>query len=98
MPPFPTGELVAEPHQLTQFSVLAVLLLHFLTCGVFSFIWLNLMHGRLPKVRKDDPSAAMAIGFCFIPFYNLYWIFSPTDDCACAWMSSVAFMDLLREI
>jgi hypothetical protein len=33
------------------------------------------MHGRLPKVRKNDPSAAMAIGFCFIPFYNLYWIF-----------------------
>ena len=33
------------------------------------------MHGKLPKVRPDDPSAEKAIGFCFIPFFNLYWIF-----------------------
>ncbi len=33
------------------------------------------MHGKLPRVRPDDPSAGRAIGFCFIPFFNLYWIF-----------------------
>ncbi len=65
----------AGRHQLTEFSVAAVVLLNFCTCGLFSFVWLNLMHGKLPKVRPDDPSAARAIGFCFIPFYNLYWIF-----------------------
>ena len=26
-------------------------------------------------MRSDDPSAGKAIGFCFIPFFNLYWIF-----------------------
>lgn len=62
-------------HQLTSFPVAVVILLHFVTCGLFSFIYLNLMHGKLPRVRSDDPSAGRAVGFCFIPFYNLYWIF-----------------------
>ena len=62
-------------HHLTSFPVAALILLHYITCGIFSLIWLNLMHGKLPRVRSDDPSAGRAIGFCFIPFYNLYWIF-----------------------
>jgi len=65
----------APPHRLTQFPVAVVILLHFLTCGIFTFIWLNLMHGKLPRVRANDPSAGKAVGFCFIPFFNLYWIF-----------------------
>ena len=65
----------AGVHQLTSFPVAAVILLHYVTCGIFSLIWLNLMHGKLPRVRSDDPSAGKAIGFCFIPFFNLYWIF-----------------------
>ena len=65
----------AGRHRFTEFPVVAVVLLHFFTCGLFSFFWLNLMHGKLPKVRPDDPSAGRAIGFCFIPFFNLYWIF-----------------------
>lgn len=71
-PPIPT---LASVHHLTSFPVAAVILLHYATCGLFSLIWLNLMHGKLPRVRSDDPSAGKAIGFCFIPFYNLYWIF-----------------------
>jgi hypothetical protein len=70
--PIPTP---ANVHHLTSFPVAAVILLHYATCGIFSLIWLNLMHGKLPRVRSDDPSAGKAIGFCFIPFYNLYWIF-----------------------
>lgn len=62
-------------HNLSNFPVAAVVLLHFCTCGVFTLIWLNLMHSKLPRVRPDDPSAGKAIGFCFIPFFNLYWIF-----------------------
>jgi Domain of unknown function (DUF4234) len=62
-------------HQLTSFPVALVILLHYMTCGIFTLIWLNLMHGKLPRVRSDDPGAGKAIGFCFIPFFNLYWIF-----------------------
>jgi hypothetical protein len=62
-------------HQLTSFPVVLVILLHYLTCGIFSTVWFNLMHGKLPTVRSDDPSAGRAVGFCFIPFFNFYWIF-----------------------
>jgi prepilin-type processing-associated H-X9-DG protein len=43
--------------------------------GIFSLVWLNVLHGKLPRTRSDDPSAGRAVGFCFIPFFNLYWIF-----------------------
>jgi hypothetical protein len=72
--PSPVPQL-GPGHQLTSFPVVALILLHYLTCGLFSLIWLNLMHGKLPRVRSDDPSAGKAVGFCFIPFFNLYWIF-----------------------
>jgi len=71
----PVAGVATTAHQLTEFPVALVILLHFVTCGIFTFIWLNLMHGKMPRVRSDDPSAGKAIGFCFIPFYNLYWIF-----------------------
>ena len=65
----------ASDHQLTQFPVGLVILLHYITFGIFTFIHFNLMHGSLPKVRPDDPSAGKAIGFMFIPFFNFYWVF-----------------------
>ncbi len=55
--------------------VAVAILLHYVTLGIFTFIWLNLMHGKICRVRKDDPSAGRAVGFCFIPLFNLYWIF-----------------------
>lgn len=70
-PPVMPGDV----HQFTSFPVVVAILLHFCTCGLFSIIWLTLMHGKLPKIRSDDPSGGKALGFCFIPFYNLYWIF-----------------------
>jgi hypothetical protein len=42
---------------------------------MFTLVWLNLMHGKMCRVRADDPSAGKAVGFCFIPFFNWYWIF-----------------------
>ena len=72
-PPVPLN--ANSGHALTTFPVALVILLHFMTCGIFSLVWLNLMHGKLPRVRSDDPSAGRAVGFCFIPFFNLYWIF-----------------------
>jgi hypothetical protein len=60
---------------LQSFDVGVAILLHFVTLGIFSFFHFNLMHGNLPKLRPDDPSAGKAIGFMFIPFFNLYWVF-----------------------
>jgi hypothetical protein len=70
-----TGATTSCPHQLTTFPVAVAVLLHFLTFGLFTMFWLNLMHGKMCRVRADDPSAGKAVGFCFIPFFNLYWIF-----------------------
>src|SRR5206468_3345214 len=58
--PFPAGVLV---------------LLHFLTGGIFTFFWVTGLHGKLPRLNSDDLSARRAIWFCFIPFFNLYWFF-----------------------
>ncbi len=65
----------SSPHHLTTFPVAVIILLHFVTFGLFTFIWLNVMHGKMCRVRADDPSAGRAVGFCFIPFFNFYWIF-----------------------
>jgi hypothetical protein len=59
----------------TTFPVAVTILLHFVTCSIFGHIWFNLMHGKLPQTRPDDPSAGKAVGFLFIPFFNYYWIF-----------------------
>jgi hypothetical protein len=74
-PPPRTGATTSCPHQLTTFPVALAVLLHYLTFGIFTMVWLNLMHGKISRVRADDPSAGKAVGFCFIPFFNLYWIF-----------------------
>jgi len=62
-------------HRLTRFEPAVVIILHFVTFGLFTFIWFGLKHGQLPVVAQDDPSAGKAIGFMFIPFFNLYWLF-----------------------
>jgi hypothetical protein len=100
--PLPVHQTTALPafafdnvHHLTSFPVPVVILLHYLTCGLFSLIWLNLLHGKLPRVRSDDPSAGRAIGFCFIPFFNLYWIFF-TYRYVCGLTSSARFMAFHR--
>src|ERR1044071_7711739 len=66
---------VVMPHTLTSFPVALVVIFHLLTFGLFSLIHFHLMNDRMPKVRPDDPSAGKAIGFFFIPLFNLYWIF-----------------------
>jgi hypothetical protein len=71
----PGGILSAEGHTLSAMPGVVVILLHYFTCGIFPLIWFGLMHGRLPQTRPDDPSAGKAIGFMFIPFFNLYWLF-----------------------
>jgi hypothetical protein len=40
----------------------------------FALIYYGLVHGNLPRRRPDDPGAGKAIGFMFIPFFNIYWV------------------------
>ncbi len=69
------GERAAlQRHSLRSFPAWAAVLLHFLTLGMFPLIHFGLQHDRLPLVEKDDPSAGKAIGFSFIPYFNLYWV------------------------
>lgn len=32
-------------------------------------------HDNLPRAHPNDPTSAKAIGFAFIPYFNLYWVF-----------------------
>jgi len=65
----------SQRHQLTELSSGLVVLLHLITGGLFSTIWFGMMHGKMPVNRHDDPSAGKAIGFMFIPLFNIYWMF-----------------------
>lgn len=65
-------------HQLESFPVWAVGLLHLATFGLFSLIFFGIQHGRMPRVAHDDPTAGKAIGYSFIPFFNVYWLFFNT--------------------
>jgi predicted Zn finger-like uncharacterized protein len=64
-----------QPHQLSVFPVAALVLLHYVTAGVFSVIYLNLLHDKMPRLRRSDPSATKAIGLAFVPGVNLVWFF-----------------------
>ncbi len=63
-------------HEFTlTFSIDAVIGMHFITLGLFTLIYFGLKHSQLPIIRHDDFGARRAIGFMFIPFFNLYWQF-----------------------
>ena len=59
----------------STFPVAVVVILHFLTFGLFTTIYMGLKHSKLPLIKHDDFSAGKAIGFLFIPFFNIYWYF-----------------------
>src|SRR5262245_5726344 len=60
---------------LSDFPVWLVVVLHFLTLGLFTLIYHGLKFNRLPRAKHDDFGTGKAIGFMFIPFFNLYWVF-----------------------
>ena len=63
-------------HQFTcTFPTPVVILLHFITVGIFTLVYFGLKHSKLPMIKHDDFGAGKAIGFMFIPFFNLYWQF-----------------------
>ncbi len=68
-------ELFKKNYLFETFSVGGAIALHYVTLGIFTFIFMGLKHSKLPKIHPDDFSAGKAIGFLFIPFFNIYWIF-----------------------
>lgn len=75
-PPLSDGErVVFGQHRLVATSPGLVVALHLLTFGLYSIVHFGRMHDALPAIERDDPSAAKAIGFNFIPYFNLYWMF-----------------------
>lgn len=64
-----------KQHTLRSFPTWLAVILSIVTLGIFSTIFYLLKHEQLPRVKHDDPPAGKAIGFSFIPFFNLYWMF-----------------------
>jgi hypothetical protein len=57
------------------FSVLLLILVHFLTLGLASPFLIARKYTFLPKLRSSDFSTGKAAGFLLIPFFSLYWVF-----------------------
>jgi hypothetical protein len=64
-----------KQHSLSRFPSWLVVVLHFLTLGLFTLIYQGLKFSDMPLVKHDDFRAGKGIGFMFIPFFNLYWVF-----------------------
>ena len=60
---------------LKRFPTWLVVVLHILTLGIFTVFYQGMKLSKLPLVRHNDFTAAKGIGFNFIPFFNLYWVF-----------------------
>jgi len=58
-----------------EFNPVLAIVLHFVTCGIFTMIFCGLKHSNLPRLKHDDFEGGKAIGFLFIPFFNFYWVF-----------------------
>jgi predicted Zn finger-like uncharacterized protein len=63
-----------QQHTLTAFPVAFLVILHFLTAGIFTIVHLGMMHERIPRLRRDDPSSTVSLGLCFVPVFNIYWL------------------------
>lgn len=59
----------------STYSAGLVVFLHIITMGLFTLIYFGLKHSKLPLIKHDDFKAGKAIGFMFIPYFNLYWVF-----------------------
>jgi hypothetical protein len=60
-------------HELTSFNPALAVVLSILTVGLFPCIYYGLQNSKLPTVKDIDPTAGKAIGFLFIPYFNIYW-------------------------
>jgi hypothetical protein len=64
-----------QRNELKSFNPVLALVLSVLTIGIFPAFYYAAKHGRLPKVMPNDYGAGKAIGFMFIPYFNIYWHF-----------------------
>src|SRR5579863_4607888 len=71
----PAERQALSEHQLEAFPVWAAGILHFISFGLFSIIFYGIQQGRMPRAANNDPTTGQAIGYQFIPFFNLYWTF-----------------------
>ncbi len=72
----PAERAVLAHHQIrSTFPAWATGILNLISFGLFGLIHFGMMQDRLPRAAHDDPSAGKSIGFAFIPYYNLYWMF-----------------------
>jgi len=62
---------VAATGALSCFSQLALI-----GMAIYWLVWLGTIHSELQAFNASEfpTSPGMAVGFCFIPFFNLYWI------------------------
>lgn len=67
--------VAGQQHRLTSFPVAGLILLHVASVGLFTVVYLNLLHDRLPRHRKTDPTGLTAVGLSFVPLLNLVWFF-----------------------
>lgn len=73
--PLPERARLAN-HSLERFSTPAAVLLDVLTLGIFGFFYYYAKHDRMPMAAANDPSGGKAIGFSFIPYFDIfYWQF-----------------------
>ena len=49
--------------------------LHYLTLGLSTTFWYGMQYSKLPKIQDDDFDSIKAIGFAFIPIFNIFWLF-----------------------
>ncbi len=74
------GERAAlSKHSVDGFPVWAMLVLHFVTLGVFPLAYFSTLHGRLPKAERDDPTPAKGFWFTLIPYLGIYWVIFNTS-------------------
>ena len=71
----PAHRAVLAHHRLRPFPVWTIALLNVVTLGLYPLIHFGMLHDQLPRAAHDDPSSGRAIGFSFIPYLNLYWLF-----------------------
>ena len=46
-----------------------------LTFGIYGIFWLYYIHKEHPYRHNEDPTPGKAVGFLFIPIFNIYWVF-----------------------
>ncbi len=73
--PLVTVDPTLDDFVLIPFPVIILLVMHFITCGLYPFLRITGLHSKLPKRFPSDLTGARAIGLFFVPFFNLYWGF-----------------------